>query len=636
MKWDRAEKSLQWEEKFSEKKNGEWTMKLKYEVGTKKFEYLKDKIEIPRFQRGLRWSKEKQKAFIKTLKAGLPIGTLLLYPKDSGKDKYLVVDGLQRFTTMLQYTKNPFEFVEQDEFSDSDLMTIILSSKDAKEIYDGYQGKAQKQVLDEMRNIITANIKGRQSDDNFFTLTSKTTKQLCQEVAILPKEDYEQISTAVSRIIDKIEKEAAIDDIEIPLIIFKGEKSELADIFQKLNQEGVKLSKYEVFAATWLNHFVTVNNDSEFINYVIKKYDVAQDDSQLEIADYDAEEIKKTGQLTIFEYAFALGKALKNSCKMLFPSVKDNEVDSIGFLILTEIMNVPYQEMGSLADELLKYKDVLDYRKLKDAVIDAARNVEDAIKIYLTSPAKNGKKSLACHAEYQVASYIIAIFKLKYDLDTVNGLKVNDKNKKVIANIRQYLYKHYLFDILRGAWSGSGDSKLAQITADPTTCRYTRDVAKDEFEAAISGWLEENNSKVTLTNVSTEAKLFLNYLLRGKIYNSNGVFYDVEHCVPKAVIKRFFLDKGITVPMSSVCNLIYIPDTDNRGKGELTYYEKQEKEPGTYTLNQEQLDDLVYPRREELSFVDSTDTITEGAYDAFLRSRKEIILKAVMDRLYKN
>ena len=114
-------------------------MQLKYRVETRSFSYLKDRIEIPRFQRGLRWAPEKRKGFIKTLKAGLPVGSLLLYPKDQKGDKYLVVDGLQRFSTMLEYTQEPFKYIEPEELTDSDLMTIILSSKDAKNDYDNYQ-----------------------------------------------------------------------------------------------------------------------------------------------------------------------------------------------------------------------------------------------------------------------------------------------------------------------------------------------------------------------------------------------------------------------------------------------------------------------------------------------------------------
>lgn len=73
------------------------------------------------------------------------------------------------------------------------------------------------------------------------------------------------------------------------------------------------------------------------------------------------------------------------------------------------------------------------------------------------------------------------------------------------------MYKHYLYDILRGFWSGSGDSKLQEIISDPTTCRYVRDVSENSFEQVISEWLKSANSKATLTNVSAETKLFLNY-----------------------------------------------------------------------------------------------------------------------------
>ena len=126
-------------------------MQLKYKVETKSFSYLKERIEIPRFQRGLRWRPEKRKGFIKTLKAGLPVGSLLLYPKEQNENKYLVVDGLQRFSTMLEYAREPFKYIEPEELTDSDLMTIILSSKDAKYVYDNYQHNAQQAVFSEIR-----------------------------------------------------------------------------------------------------------------------------------------------------------------------------------------------------------------------------------------------------------------------------------------------------------------------------------------------------------------------------------------------------------------------------------------------------------------------------------------------------
>ena len=58
---------------------------LKYELEQVKFKDLKNKISIPKFQRGLVWGSLKKKEFIKSLKDGLPIGVLLL-SKDKDND----------------------------------------------------------------------------------------------------------------------------------------------------------------------------------------------------------------------------------------------------------------------------------------------------------------------------------------------------------------------------------------------------------------------------------------------------------------------------------------------------------------------------------------------------------------------
>lgn len=111
---------------------------------------------------------------------------------------------------------------------------------------------------------------------------------------------------------------------------------------------------------------------------------------------------------------------------------------------------------------------------------------------------------------------------------------------KELPKVKEYLHKHYLFDILRGFWAGSGDSKLEEIIADPDTCRYTHDVARVDFEAVISSWLPDGNKKVLLANVSADTKLFLNYLLRKSGAYIEKQSYDIEHCVPKDVLKNFY------------------------------------------------------------------------------------------------
>ena len=606
----------------------------KYTTDTKKFSELQNKITIPKFQRGLVWSEKKKQSFIHTLKEGLPIGVLLL-AKD-GDDKYLIVDGLQRFSTMIDYSNNIFKYVSKDEITYDSLVHMIYLCPSARAMYDSFTAEAKTKVSEEIRSIIVDKIKNR-GNQNTNTVSTEITKELCQKTSIFSKEETLEIQGGIYSIVSEIEKDADISEIEIPLIIFTGQDHELVEIFQKLNQEGVKLSKYDVFAATWINDTVTVKNDEEFIDYIIQKYDEAQNESDLDIAFYDRDELKQSGELTVYEYAFALGKALMKECNKLFSKADKTSVDSIGFLILAELMGLTYQKMDDLAKTIKKYPAV-DFKKLKDAILQAGSVVQSALTPYIESPSKpkkgNKRTSLACHSELQIASFIIVVFKLMYELSPSKGL-VENVHKKDLQNVKKFMYKHYLYDILRGFWSGTGDKKLEDIIADPTTCRYTRDVAKDEFQMILNAWLDESNSKPSSVNVSAETKLFLNYLLRLSIPDADKHSYDVEHCVPKDVIKKYYHKKKIPVPMSTVCNLIYIPTKDNRSKGEKTYYQRQSDDPGTFTLNQTQLDNLGYPKKYELQFVNSTSTLTQAEYNKYLGDRKNYLSNRMITLLFQ-
>lgn len=153
----------------------------------------------------------------------------------------------------------------------------------------------------------------------------------------------------------------------------------------------------------------------------------------------------------------------------------------------------------------------------------------------------------------------------------------------------------------------------------------------------ISEWLISCNKKSSLTTVSAETKLFLNYLLRLFVNPADiaKTDYDIEHCVPKKVLQDYFTKKNIAVPISAACNLVYIPKSENRGKGDMTYYQKQKKDASSYTLNETALEALNYPRKKDLVFVESVSTLTAKNYFLFLSEREKYITHRMITKLYE-
>ncbi|WP_155287931.1 DUF262 domain-containing protein [Lacticaseibacillus zhaodongensis] len=65
----------------------------------------KNGITVPKFQRSLVWSDPAKKSFIQTIANGFPFGSILLYK--TGKDHYSIIDGLQRFSALNSFKRDP-------------------------------------------------------------------------------------------------------------------------------------------------------------------------------------------------------------------------------------------------------------------------------------------------------------------------------------------------------------------------------------------------------------------------------------------------------------------------------------------------------------------------------------------------
>ena len=116
----------------------------------------KDDIEIPRFQRGSVWDKNRSSRFIESLLLGLPVPGIFLY-RVRGDQKQLVVDGQQRLRTL--------QFFYDGKFGDSggDFKLSRLESRFNGLAYKDLEGSDRRRLDN---SIIHATIIQQDSPDD--------------------------------------------------------------------------------------------------------------------------------------------------------------------------------------------------------------------------------------------------------------------------------------------------------------------------------------------------------------------------------------------------------------------------------------------------------------------------------------
>lgn len=607
----------------------------KYEVTILNYKDIKDKINVPRFQRNLIWPKKNKQELINSIKKGLPIGSLLLAENKDGM--YSVVDGLQRISSIKDFEKNRFAYINEEEVNEEDIFSVIECSTYSKEQFKEMPLYFREENSEKIRKIIiekTKNILGETINE----LSWDITKELKKQIDILKITEDSILQPKVHDIITKIHNILDLNKLAIPAIIFRGDDNELANVFEKLNSQGVTLSKYDIFSAQWQETEVKVGKDEDILSIVIDKYEKSIEASGFEIHDFDPLEIKQTGKINLFEYAYSISKLIIRHGGTLFKHSDVNKVDSIGFTVLAGIFGIKNSEMATLKTAFFKNK--VDYVDVKDKLIKVTKLVEKRLKDWINiEEAGSGWNFYA--SEMQIASYIVSLFKLHYEINIESEtlISIQKKNGKKIEDVLKNLHVHYLYDVIRGYWAGSGDSKLDDIInfSDNNPCKYEKSVAKTSFESAIIEWLDEENKSSRRETIQSQIKLFLNYLFLGITKKSVGNKMDMskldfDHIIPKSQLLRYLPDK--TYPVSSPCNLILLPSYENRSKREKTLYEHEAHKLNLIRIDEDLVKAFLYPTRNELNWSNSKEEFTQDNYQIFLDNRKKFLANKILEVLF--
>ena len=285
--------------------------------------------------------------------------------------------------------------------------------------------------------------------------------------------------------------------------------------------------------------------------------------------------------------------------------------------------------MVDLSDKLLKSQ--LDFVDLKNKIVECTLEIQNKLEWFCKSP---DERLLYYHSLNQLVSYIVTLFKAKYEITSLGEI-INKNYRNRVKDFLNYLPKWYLYDNIRGYWAGSGDSKLDNLTLIDNIfeSRYFNNVAEDSFRTAIYEWMQECNQEKN-SNLGPISKLFINYIIKKRCSEPHNSM-DFEHIIPQARLEMLSAtEKGVT-GISSPSNITLIPSFDNRAKREKTYYELIDcKDETALTYNENLLDKYVYPTHSEIKFIEAKETFTVQNYNQFKKDRANTITNLFFDLYY--
>ncbi|QUH28301.1 DUF262 domain-containing protein [Vallitalea guaymasensis] len=584
----------------------------------------KKKIIIPQYQRNLVWNNSKKKLLIDSIKSGMPIGAFLLFNEgaEDGNIRYHLVDGLQRSTSIKNYNENPTLFFSPDNI-DKNFRNILV------ETFKDDEKKLVKLFVEWVQTL-----KGFNENDGFSSYSAITYIDEKTDNK-LDKNQTKLATNSIITYLDEIKQLSNINDIKVPIIIYHGNKSDLPTIFERINSKGTQLNKYQIYAATWSIYDSFDINNTEIIKKIQAKYEALIEEG-LEIDNYDPLNFN-TASFNYFEYLFGLGKLLceDENYSNLFGknNNKKDQTESIGFNLGCICLGNDLKKMGKLPTYLQK----IDLNKYEKCILDSVKITNKILNPFIGFKANTKSKGnpVIYHTEMQIISIIGKIFKSKYD----ENLNLRNGYSQSIDKLKRTIPLHYLYDILRNYWSGTGDNKALELIKSD---KYKTEIKQSQWDLVFDEWFENDISKKEKSRITIKPQSIL--LLRF-IYTHlfsaheelSHEIYEIEHLCPVSKLKN--AAKNVDgLPISCISNLCLIEKDLNRSKNNKTIYQyyDERKTEGEFTEKQikeeiEHIESRTFTQRTDLEFMNDFKDDSIQDYYNFLEKRFYII----KDKFYK-
>lgn len=567
---------------------------LNYEFTKINFQDLKNNVLLPSFQRNLVWKKDIKLSFINTVLDGDPFGSLLLY-KDHKSGKYIIIDGLQRYSTLVSFANNPFEYISID------IQNFVPLERISKLLYTEYQNTTleyiQEFIVDITKEAIREFYKEKDPAHsfvpNYIIKKIEYIYPISSSAKFIIKDDLSEFWDNYKQIIN-------INKLSIPYIEYKGDFSHLPDIFERLNTGGTKLTKYEVFSSSWNNINLKLLKEKpsiELLKKVEAKYEYLMDTTEIEIDGFEENEIVESGNITLYEFIFGLGKLIISEAKVItnYRRIDISKDESIAFSTVASILGLHLKDLQKLDRYINSSISPLVLNKFVAIILRCYKEVDEMLKMHFDRHFK--------YIEAQVISIVTTWFNINYKIDR-NTLEI-ERNQ--VINDRRNIFEELmpqrlLYDILGNYWSGSGDNKLYDIiTGDMNNNRYLKEIDVNNWSTRLAEWVEDQTNSSSKT-ISIDNRMVYSYAISD--YKTDKSNYKHAIYIPKNKQKNH-------LPQGHLGNVIFVSDSDELDIKNIFKY------------NEANLKKRHFPY--SISFEDS-NSISDEEYMLLVKTRANIII----------
>lgn len=553
-----------------------------YRIETHKYSALDGIMSLPTYQRPLVWSTQQKISFIDNISNGFPFGSLLLYKYELG-EKYTLIDGQQRYTTLQEYAKSPELYYP---IEDSPFIEELMNVTGANEQSEAGKEDLRAKFIGIAKELIRQEASGEQPAASYLA------KRIKEEFAIEGDDGNKslEITDIQGKLLKSLNEYVDLETLDIPCIIFTGEKADLPEVFANVNLGGRKLTKYQVFAAQWDRYSVHLEDGSysaEILKRTIERYLRLTDDrGGLVIEDFSSEEMMDSGKVTLPEFCHALGELIIEECSACWPKKaveSDDIVDTIGYMTLGITFGLPPKRIKELPEKFVLAgfeNNKVAVEKLLREIMEEYKHIHRAFAKYLRKPGLEERfETSKTSSQLQFLSFFAALWRLRFGAISTTSLEpLSGYKYKGYKTTLENLFPYFIHDLITNQWKGSGDTRLGNYVIG--NLNYIVPISKEKLQIAMSMHLEEVGNLESI-NIDPTAKTLLAVFANSHSGEYKADKYDYEHLIPRDALNTkengIAAYKAFKIPGGNLGNIAFLDASFNRAKKAKTLFDAIEE-----------------------------------------------------------